>query len=377
MSNQPLLALVAAAALAPAATSQPVRLRVSVENLSPVQGTYLTPPWVAFHDGTFDVYDDGVAASAALESMAEDGDSDGLAAAFVGAATGQAQGRLGFAPIAPGGTAAADFLLDPTTTTARFGTMVAAVIPSNDAFVGNEDSLGVPIFDVGGNLVATNLFLDGGDVWDAGTEVNDELPASTHFLGQETPGTGTDEGGTVGLHGGYGAAGSGGILDDPSFSEGDFTESGYPLLKIRYAVADAVTEARAHTATLDGDAVVPAVSTKATGNGSFDLVIGGTTMAYEVKFPKKKLKKVTGASLNLGAVGVDGPVVVDLFSPDSAQKKLKKLAGSITSADLVGPLAAMPLDALVGAIADGDVYMVVTTTKNPDGEIRGQLELSP
>ncbi len=377
MSKKPLLALVAATALAPLAVSQQVRLRVTVENLSPVQGTHLSPLWVAFHDGTFDVYDDTVAASAALESMAEDGDSSGLAAAFVGAASGQAHGLLGSGSIAPGGTAATDFLLDPTTTTARFGTLVGAVLPSNDAFVGNADPLGVPIFDAGANLVATNLFLDGGDVWDAGTEVNDELPANTQFFGQETPGAGADEGGTVGLHGGFNAAGSGGILDDPSFSEGDFTESGYPLLKLRYAVADAVTEAREHTVSLDGDAVVPAVSTKATGNGSFDLVIGGTTMSYEVKFPKKKLKKVTGASLNLGAVGVDGPVVVELFSPDSAQKKLKKLSGSITSADLVGPFAAMPLDALVGAIADGDVYMVVTTTKNPDGEIRGQLELSP
>src|SRR5690606_109901 len=133
------LAVVAALALAPAASSQQVRVRVVAENLSPEQGTHVSPVWVAFHDGTFDVYDDTVVASAALESMAEDGNANGLAAAFVGAAVGQANNSLGTSDLAPGETAGADFLIDPTSTTGRFATVVAAVVPSNDAFVGNAD----------------------------------------------------------------------------------------------------------------------------------------------------------------------------------------------------------------------------------------------
>lgn len=30
---------------------------VNIENLAPQQGTFLTPVWVGFHNGNFDIYD--------------------------------------------------------------------------------------------------------------------------------------------------------------------------------------------------------------------------------------------------------------------------------------------------------------------------------
>ena len=32
-------------------------LRVTVDNLAPINGNFLTPVWVGFHDGSFDIYD--------------------------------------------------------------------------------------------------------------------------------------------------------------------------------------------------------------------------------------------------------------------------------------------------------------------------------
>ena len=39
-------------------------VRVEVENLQPADGFYFTPLWVGFHDGSFDMFDAGSAASA-------------------------------------------------------------------------------------------------------------------------------------------------------------------------------------------------------------------------------------------------------------------------------------------------------------------------
>lgn len=375
MLKQMSLAVLVAATIAPLGGAQQVRVRVTAENLSPTQATYVTPIWAAFHDGSFDVFDVTVAASSELESLAEDGDSTALAAAFVVAATGQANANLGTAPIAPGSSVSGNFLVDPTLTTARFFSYAAMVLPSNDAFVGNDDPVSIPIFDGGGNFVAANLFVIGAEIFDAGTEVNDELPANTAFFGQEVANTGTAEGGVVAAHAGFNAKGTGGILDDSSYSEGDFTETGYPVLKLRFAAADAIVDAREHTVSLDGDQESTPVNTKAKGSGSFDLQIGGNSISYDVKFPKKKLKNVTGAHLHMGAMGMDGPIVASLFAPESSQKKVKKLTGTITADDLTGPFAGMPLDALAAEIEAGNIYMNVHTTKNPTGEIRGQLML--
>ncbi|MDJ0535032.1 MAG: spondin domain-containing protein [Xenococcaceae cyanobacterium MO_207.B15] len=44
-----------------------------MDNVAPQQGIGLAPFWVAFHDGSFDTFNEGESASSALESLAEDG----------------------------------------------------------------------------------------------------------------------------------------------------------------------------------------------------------------------------------------------------------------------------------------------------------------
>ena len=56
----------ASAALASAPSAQAVALKIKVENLAPMAGTLFTPVWVGVHDGSFDLFDAGAPASAAL-----------------------------------------------------------------------------------------------------------------------------------------------------------------------------------------------------------------------------------------------------------------------------------------------------------------------
>ena len=46
------------------------QVRVIIENRSPENGILLTPLWVGFHDGSFDLFDTGTTASRALEALA-------------------------------------------------------------------------------------------------------------------------------------------------------------------------------------------------------------------------------------------------------------------------------------------------------------------
>lgn len=216
-------------------------VRVTVENLSPTDGTLITPVWAGFHDGTFDLYNQNEAASAALERLAEDGNTGPLSALFGTAALGGVDATLlaggAFPPFAPGASASMDFSLDRYSAAQRYFSYASMVIPSNDAFIANGNPLAFPIFDPSGNFLGADFVVMGSMVLDAGTEVNDELPVNTAFLGQAAPDTGTTENGTVMPHAGFKPVGAGGILDGSfggfGFSAADFTAPGYQLARIR------------------------------------------------------------------------------------------------------------------------------------------------
>ncbi len=78
--------------LATSVAVQAATIRVTVESLTPDGGTFLTPVWTGFHDGSFDIYDRGEAASAGLESIAEDGDFSTLSAEFLASGAGTVDG---------------------------------------------------------------------------------------------------------------------------------------------------------------------------------------------------------------------------------------------------------------------------------------------
>ncbi len=208
-----------------------VAVKVTVTNLAPSNGTYLTPMWVGFHDGTFDLFNSGQPASSALERLAEDGNTGPVMSDFAGGSAGTVQGTFP-AALAPGESASIIFNLDSALVTSRFFSFAAMVIPSNDAFISSDDPTAHQVFDAGGNFMPISFIVPGSAVWDAGTEINTELPADTAFFGQAVPNTGPDENGVVHFHPGYNPAGSGGILDDPMFANADFKASGYQVAEI-------------------------------------------------------------------------------------------------------------------------------------------------
>ena len=350
--SRPLVVLCATTLLlAPAAGA--LEVTVTVESLTPESGGVATPVWVAFQDGGFDLYDLGTAASPALERLAEDGNFDPLSADFLASGAGSVDGAV-FGPDAPvffsGQSSSTTFELDPTDPMQRYFTYASMVIPSNDAFVANGDPLAHPIFDGAGNFLGADFIVTGHQVRDAGTEVNDEVPANTAFFGQAAPDTGDTEGGVVMVHGGLQPAGSGGILDDAMFATADFTRPGYQVLHIT-VTAEARTVLRFPIA---GDQEVPPVTSAASGICTVSLSADNSHLEVACEH---NVTEPVAAHIHLGDMGENGDVVFDL-------------------GDATSPITATwALDAdAVDALLAGGLYVNVHSTDNPAGELRGQID---
>ena len=105
------------------------------------------------------------------------------------------------------------------------------VIPSNDAFIGNDNPMAYEIFDATGVFAGPlEILVLGNEIWDAGTEVNDGQGAAFSALG----GTSTDEAAPIGIHAGLGSllgtTTAAGTTIDPVL--GDFTQTGFQLARI-------------------------------------------------------------------------------------------------------------------------------------------------
>lgn len=371
-------------ATSPALAEQPaspeaLRVRVTIENLAPKAGTLLTPVWVGFHEGNFDTYDgltpasnDPRPGSVAMERLCEDGNNQPIADDFADLSAGVDASLAGpSGPIATGEMASQSFILDPSNPNHRFFSYASMILPSNDFCVSNGNPRSHPIFDEQGNLVAEDFFVAGSEVLDAGTEVNDEVPANTAFFGQQAPDTGVDENGRIGTIGsdlpnvGFLPRGSGGILDDPRFRMADFIVPGYPVLKVSFTAAPAIV------ADLDFET---SLSGKGEGYGSFWLRNGGQEIAFSLSYTT--LRRVTDASLTLGE---SGPVLARLLPEDlSSLSKVRRrqlrrgLTGTLTAADLAGALEGQPLDALTAALKENKVYVNIQTAR---GALQGRIYL--
>lgn len=183
-------------------------LRIEVQNLSPNGGLFMTPFWVGFHSGAFDIYDNGAQASLGLERIAEDGDVGQLRTEFA-AADPMGQDGVVIAPAGFPGAPVFDpgdsgsLVLNVNPMTQRYFSYASMIIPSNDAFVANGNPMANQLFDALGNFLGTTTIdILGVNVLDAGTEENTEMDAA--FFDQMAPNTGiTTQNGTVGLHPGF------------------------------------------------------------------------------------------------------------------------------------------------------------------------------
>lgn len=169
-----------------------VDVRVTINNPSPMNGFALSPFFLAAHDGTYDYFDNASNASVGAENLAELGARADLISEINTAqptAVAVSATSSGGGVFFPGDTGSVVISLDPALN--RYLSYGAMVVPSNDAFVGNNSPTAFQLFDGGGNFVATTLTLTGSDIWDAGTEVNQPFGAA--FLAGQDATMGTDE----------------------------------------------------------------------------------------------------------------------------------------------------------------------------------------
>ena len=142
---------------------------------------------------------------------------------------------------------------------------------------------------------------------------------------------------------------------------------------------------RTFTAHLSGGEEVPANASRGTGEAIFQLDPSGDALSY--RLVAANIDNVVASHIHVGAAGVNGPVVAFLFgtaAPGGGTFNGVLATGTITAANLVGPLAGHPLSDLISALESGGAYVNVHTNDGvdpantgpgdfPGGEIRGQI----
>jgi len=139
---------------------------------------------------------------------------------------------------------------------------------------------------------------------------------------------------------------------------------------------------------LEGSQEVPPRETAATGQAIFKLSADGTELQYRLIVAN--IENVIAAHIHLAPAGSNGDVVAFLYGPvepGGGRTSGVLATGTITSADLVGPLAGQDLSVLISAMVSGGTYVNVHTNDGvgdvntgpgdfPGGEIRGQIRLA-
>ena len=178
--QQPVTRLLAAAALLTTVGAQamPTQVTVTIENLAPASGVAFAPLHLAFNNGSYDAFNLGQVAGAAIVSVAEGGAGGAWQAAFAAADPGAVRGTVGGALFA-GASASASYMVDGASN--PFFTFAAMAIPSNDFFIGNDNPMEYQLFNAAGQLQISSITVKAREIWDAGSEVFD--PAAAAFVG--------------------------------------------------------------------------------------------------------------------------------------------------------------------------------------------------
>jgi len=128
------------------------------------------------------------------------------------------------------------------------------------------------------------------------------------------------------------------------------------------------------TATLTALDEVPPKSTMATGAFELELSADGKVSNYTLN--ATNIRNVTSVQMHQGANGTNGPVIITLnknTAHPSRQIDSIVSKGRILGTQFEGSLAGKYMSDLMQLIDEGNVYINICTSQNPDGEIRGQL----
>ncbi len=169
---------IAAFGLSAAAQAATMQVHVTIENLAAPNSISFAPLSVGFHNGSFDGFNLGETASAAVQRMAEMGDGSLWRTALTAANPGATVGAVG-GMLLPGQTSSATFTVDSSAN--LYFSFIGMVLPSNDFFIGNDNAQQYQLFDSAGRLQISSITQKARQVWDAGSEVFD--PNAAAFVG--------------------------------------------------------------------------------------------------------------------------------------------------------------------------------------------------
>lgn len=150
-------------------------------------------------------------------------------------------------------------------------------------------------------------------------------------------------------------------------------------------VGQALAENSNYFAHLTGGNENPSRDTLGQGQATFKVSDDGLSIEYRLIVAN--INNVTASHIHVGSPTVNGLVVAFLYgnvAPGSGRIDGVAATGTITAANLTGPLAGQPLSALIAAIESGNAYVNVHTNDGvpptntgagdfPGGEIRGQI----
>ncbi len=182
------------------AAAHAATLEITITNTARTGGFAITPVYSAFHDGNFDAFTVGEAASAGVELIAETGMTSGLPSERE-AVSPESQATVIAAPdsgpptIDPGETTTTTFSVNGSIN--RYFTFLSMLVPSNDTFLGNDDPMAFVLFDEMGNFLGDRVInVTAEYLFDAGTEVNDPLGGPA-FVAMQDAMAGVAENGVV------------------------------------------------------------------------------------------------------------------------------------------------------------------------------------
>lgn len=143
-----------------------------------------------------------------------------------------------------------------------------------------------------------------------------------------------------------------------------------------------------YTAQLVGATEVPPRTTPGSGEVAIQSSPDGQSLTYTVTV--RDITNVTMGHIHVGAVGTNGDIVLPLVPtapPGSGPRSGVIGQGTLTAAQLIGPLQGKPLGDLIAQMDAGNAYVNIHTATGaspatlaagdiPPGEIRGQLVLA-
>lgn len=157
------------------------------------------------------------------------------------------------------------------------------------------------------------------------------------------------------------------------------------LTLVTIGAAAPAQAATTYTARLSAASEVPPNDSRARGAAVFQLSADGTELHYRLIVAN--IDNVVAAHIHLAPEGQNGPVVAFLYgpaAPGGGRTSGVLATGTITAADLLGPLAGQSFGALIDELEAGGGYVNVHTNDGEgatntgpgdiaSGEIRGQI----